>query len=255
MKSKLITILSVLAGIIFLSLLPANGLCGVTLHKQTYRVIPGKGRTQLLQTWVEYYQGNKVAVYQNNAIFITDISTNTLINILPVRRIYAVNDIDEFVKKIEKIAEQIKAQQSQGQAEENTPSQKVTVKKTGKVKNFFGYQAEQVFLYSNGKKVRELWLTDKLPLQKEINVNKALEKRFEIEDIFVALSGSRDIEATPEYKNLFKGGKVSMMTISYISGTEQIERIFKVEIKEIPEHIFKVPEGFKKVPIEQFMQH
>jgi len=253
MRPKISTVISVLAAV-FLLVFAIDGLCGVVLQKQTYMLIPGKGRTRLLQSWTEYAQGNKVAVYQKNAVFITDISTNTLINIIPSRKIYAVNDIDEFIRKIRKIVEQVKAQQ---EFQNNTPSAplNVTVKKTGETKNFLGYPSEHVEIYANNKKVRDLWLTDKLPLKQEINVDKAFEKRSQIEDIFVELSGTKDIEATPEYKALFKGGKVSMMTISYNLGSEEIERVTQVEITQIPLHIFEVPAGFKKVPIEQFMRH
>ena len=232
-----------------------TGFCGITLHKQTYMLIPGKGTTRLLQSWVEYAQGNKVAVYQKNAVFITDIATNTLINIIPSRKIYAVNDIDEFIKKIEKIVAQIKQQQPQGWKKPGGKPLNVVAKKTGKKKNFLGYPAELFEIYSNNVKVRDVWITDKIPLKKEIDVEKAFEKRFKIEDIFVELSGTKDIEATPEYKNLFKGGRVSMMMISYNNGSEEIERVTQVEIAKIPEHIFEVPRGFKKVPIEQFMRH
>jgi len=230
MHSKRLSFLSLLGGIILLTALSATGFCGVIIQKQIYRVIPGKGRTQLLQSWKEYYQDNKVAVYQNNAAFITDISTNKLINIIPSKKIYAVNDIDEFIRKIENIIQQIKAQQPETQNKSDGKPLNIKVKKTGKTKSFLGYKAELFEIYSKGKKARDLWITDKLPLKKEIDANKAYEKRFKIEDIFVELSGNSDIEATPEYKNLLKGGKISMMTISYYNNYEQIERITQVEI-------------------------
>jgi hypothetical protein len=255
MESRPFSLLSSLAGIILFFTLSSNGVCGIVLHKQIYRVIPGRGRTQLLQSWKEYYQDNKVAVYQNNAVFITDISTNKLINIIPSKKIYAVNDIDEFIRKIKNIIQQIKAQQSETLSKSDNKPLNIKVKKTGKTKNFLGYKSELFEIYSNGKKVRDLWITSKLPLKKEIDANKAYEKRFKIEDIFVELSGNSDIEATPEYKNLLKGGKTSIMTISYYTGYEQVERVTQVEIINIAKHIFEVPAGFKKVPIEQFMQH
>ena len=253
MRKKATFILFVSAIVLFLSF-AAEGICGLVLKKQTYLLIPGKGRTRLLQSWTEYAQDNKVAVYQKNAVFITDISTNTLINIVPSRKIYAVNDIDEFIRKIRNIVAQIKAQQPQAQKNTDNAPMNVTVKRTGKKKSFLGYMSEQVELYVNNKKAMVLWITDKLPLKKEIDVNKAFEKRFQIEDIFVELSGTKDIESTKEYKELFKGGKVSMMTITYADGTEEIERVTQVEITKIPKHIFEVPKGFKKVPIEQFMR-
>ena len=62
MRPKISTVISVLAAV-FLLFFAIDGLCGVVLQKQTYMLIPGKGRTRLLQSWTEYAQGNKVAVY------------------------------------------------------------------------------------------------------------------------------------------------------------------------------------------------
>ncbi|GEM_PF-2030676 len=240
---------------LFIGVSCLQGICGVVLKKQTYTVIPGKGSTPPTQVWIEYAQNNKVAVYQRDAVFITDIGTNTLINIVPSRKIYAINDIDAFIRKIRKIVAQIKAQQPPERKKSQGSPLKVTVKKTGKTKSFLGYPSKQVILYANNKKAKELWITDKIPLKKEIDIDKAFKKRFQIEDIFVDLSGTKDIEATDEYKNLFRGGWVSMMTITYNAGTEDIERVTQVQITKIAEKIFEVPKGFKKVSIEEFMRH
>ncbi len=235
--------------------LPVYGKCGIILKKQSSRLIPGRGKTQVLQTWLEYYQDNKVAVYQRNAIFITDIGSNTLINILPTRRIYAVNSVDDFVQRIEKIVQQIKAQKLFGEKKAPQAPLKVQIKETGKSKKILGYPSQEAEIYVNGKKVEVMWYTERLPLKDEIDVEKAREKKTKIESIFEELSGEKDFEQSKEYQNFMKGQKVPLLTITYNMGTEEIERVVDIKITSIPQRIFQVPEGYKKVPIEQFMRH
>ncbi len=247
--------LAIFVATLFWAFLSSSALCGVILHKQSYRLIPGKGGTQALKEWAEYYQGNKVAVYQNNAIFVTDMGTDTLINILPSRKIYAVNSFGNFIKRIQNIVNQIRSQPQYREPPPAKSSLKVKIKKTGKTKKILGYFSEQYMVFSNGKRVRELWLTVKLPLAKEADVDKEREEKARIEEVIAPLAGSRDVELTQEYQNLLKGGKVPMVITSYIDGTEEVERIVRVEIVAISKEVFEVPKGYKKVPIERFMQH
>lgn len=247
--------LTILATTLFLALLSPSAISGIILHKQSYSLIPGKGGTQVLQTWAEYYQDNRVAVYQNNAVFITDVGTDTLINILPSRKIYAVNSFGDFIKRIQNIVNQINSQSMYKGNQSLKAPLKIKVKKTDKSKKILGYFSEQYEVFSNGKKLRELWLTDKLPLSKEVDIDKARGKKAQIEEVIAPIIGSRDVELTKSYQNLLKGGKVPMMITSFNDGTEVVERIIRVENVTISQDVFKVPKGYKKVPIEQFMRH
>jgi len=255
MKGIKISILLIFIGVLFLSSLSSSAICGIILHKQSYQLIPGKGGAHMLQTWTEYYQDNMVAVYQNNAIFITNIGSDTLINILPSRKIYAVNSIGDFMKRIQNIMQQIKAQQLYKQNKSGNKLSKIRIKKGGETKNILGYPSKKIEIYENDKKVRELWITDKLPLRKEVDIDKAREKKFQIEKLLTPISGTKDVELSPEYQNLLKGGKIPMIITTFSNGVEEIERVNQVEIVSIPKHIFEVPKEYKKVPIEKFMQH
>ncbi len=246
---------SAVAGIFCLASFIPSAWSGTIITRQSYRVVSSSGETQPLETWKEYYQANKVAVYQGNAAFIIDIGRATLINILPSRGLYAVNTVQDFITRINRLVKQIKAQPMFKDTDKSCKSVKVTVKDTGVKKKILGYQTKKYEIYANGKKKREVWVGRIPSLVKEVDFKKTMKLKFEIENTLAPLSGCKDIDSSLKYRKLFVKGKIPFIIIDFLTGREEVERITTIEVALIPEKIFKVPPGFKKVPIEKFMEH
>ncbi len=229
---------------------------GVILQKQSYRVVEGGRGSQVLGVWKEYYQGNKIAVYQGNAVFVIDIQKEELINIIPSRQIYAVNTVSDFIRRIKRIVREVQAQPMfQKQTDKSCRSAKISIKRTGKTKKILGYLARRYDVTVNGIKKREVWISRVPPLLKEVDFDKTMALKFRIENILTPLSDCKDIETNPGYRRLFVKGNIPVMVIDSLPGREEIERVTKIEIGPIPPRLFKPPKGFRKVPIETFMQH
>ncbi len=229
--------------------------CGVILYKQIYRVVSGGKGSQLLDTWEEYYQDNKIAVYQRNAIFVIDIKNESLINIIPSRKIYAMNTVQDFISRIKKIIKEVKMQPMFNQNDNSCKSVNVTVKMTGEKRRILGYPSVKYEVYANGVKKREVWIAQIIPLTKEVDFDKTMKLKFRIENILTPLSECKDIETDSKYRKLFVSGNIPMLTIDYLLGRKEVERVVKIEVLPISKKIFEPPEGFRKVPIEKFMQH
>ena len=237
-------------------LFPYSACSGVILQRQTYRVVAGGKGAQILDVWKEYYQDNKVAVYQGDAIFITDIKKETLINIIPSRRIYAFNTVSDFINRIERIIKEVQKQPMfQKQGNKTCKSSKISIKRTGEVKKILGYQARKYNVYVDGEKKREVWISRVPPLIKTVDFDKTMALKFRIENILTPLSDCKDIETNSKYRKLFVQGNIPMMVIDYLPGREEIDRVTKIDVVPIAQKIFEPPKGFKKVPIEAFMQH
>ncbi len=241
--------------VLFLAAFAASAYGGVIITRQSYRVVGGGKGTQILGTWREYYQDNKVAVYQGNAAFIIDIDNSTLTNIILSRSIYAVNTVQDFVDRINRIVKQIKAQPMFEGNDKACKSVKILVKKTDKEKKILGYAAWRYDVYANGEKKREAWVGRIPPLLKEVDFNKAMALKFKIENILAPLSGCKDIDSNPRYRKLFVDGNVPMVIVDYLTGRVEGERITNIQVTPISQKVFAVPKGFKKVPIEKFMVH
>ena len=171
------------------------------------------------------------------------------------RKIYAVNTVQDFINRINRIVRQIKSQPMFKGSDKACKPEKVTVRKTGRKKNILGYLAARYDIYANGKKKREVWVGRIPPLLKEVDFNKAMALKFKIENILSPLSGCKDIDSDPKYRKLFVNGELPMMINNFLTGREEVERIVKIQVAPISKKIFEVPQGFKKVPIEKFMVH
>ena len=242
---------------VFLFVAASQGFCGITLYKQSYRALPGSKVLQSRQLWTEYYQGNKIAVYQSHAVFITDLNSDTLINISLDRKIYSMDPIEGFLEKMQNLVKKVRAQLGKNGNHSKTycKFKGIKITKLGKTKKIAGYSCRLVEVFSNGKKVRDVWVTRKLPVTKEIDLNKAREKERSIKQVFCDLTREDDLDLSPAYQKIFKGGGVAMRIITYDPKGLLTEEITKVVSGTIPDPVFKVPEGCKKVPIEGFMRH
>ena len=242
-----------LAGVLFMT---SSAWAGVILQKQSYRVVEGGKGSQVLEVWKEYYQDGKIAVYQGNAVFIINIQKEELINIIPSRQIYAVNTVSDFIRRIERIVREVQTQPMfREQSDKSCKSVKISIRRTGKTQKILGYQARRYDIFVNGVKKREVWISQVPPLLKEVDFDKTMALKFRIENILTPLSDCKDIESNPGYRRLFVKGKIPVMVIDFLPGREEIERVTKIKMGPIPPRLFEPPKGFKKVPIEAFMQH
>jgi len=254
--SKIVVLVVCIAGI-FLFTTASQAFCGIILHKESYKVIPGSKILQSRQLWTEYYQGNKIAVHQSHAVFITDLNSDVLINISPVRKIYSVDMTEDFLKKMQNLVRQIRKQLEKSGKHLSTycKFKNLIIKKTGKTKKIAGYSCNLIEILSGKNKIRDIWVTSKIPVAKEIDVKKALDKKRDIKQVFCDLTQEDDLDLSPAYQKIFRDGRVAMAIVTYNPRDTLTEKITKVEVVAIPESIFKAPESYKKVPIEAFMQH
>jgi hypothetical protein len=175
---------------IFLLAAGSRGVCGITLYKQSYRILPGSKVLQSRQLWTEYYQGNSIAVYQRHAVFITDLNADILINISPDRKIYSTDSIESFLKKMQNLVEKVRERLGKNKNSSKTycKFKRIKIKKPGESKKIAGYMCRLIEVFSEGEKIRDIWVARKFPVAKEIDLNKARETDRSIKQVFCDLT-------------------------------------------------------------------
>jgi hypothetical protein len=126
---------------------------------------------------------------------------------------------------------------------------KVEVKKTSETTTIAGYPTRKYQVWVNGELKEELWISTKIKLIDEFDLNK-------LEKLTEAMSGpeaEESYESSPDYMQLMEIG-TPMKTISYHEGGSWITETKTIEKKQIPNSEFEVPKGYRKLSLFELQQ-
>jgi len=127
---------------------------------------------------------------------------------------------------------------------------KVEIKKMSDKGMVAGYPVQKFQVYSDGEHKEDLWVTSKISIKDELDLNKLAEFMEEIKTPGVEEAA---YSYTSEYIRVMEQG-FPLKTVKYTIAGEDVSEASKVEKKRIPASEFAPPEGYKKVEMEDMMK-
>jgi hypothetical protein len=238
-----------------------------------------KGSSQKLKGTI-YMQDNKVKFFDEEGQFsaIFNLETGEAIQIDNTSKTYSSTQAKDYYQYYVEYALKMKnAMQQQlaellpdkrAQAEEMMKRQgielpgsnpipvKITLKKTDDTDNIAGYKSVKYEVYRNGKLNEEIWTSNEVGFEAEVEMRKMSVYLCELRKIEDSLGESSSVskESEKAYIEIFGSG-FPMRTVDYpVSGNSIIEETVKVSRKQIDTSEFRPPAGYTKVPLEDMLQ-
>ncbi len=261
---------------IFLALILFTGplYAGIVMEQVRYELkTPDKKDKGLL-----LIQDNKMLFKDttNNVSTLFDFDRDQMIVLDHNNQTFTVIDPDAFVKAVEdytKKAEEMR----QKHIESLPPEQREMVEKmikereqeSGKdsigkivisIKNsevseeISGYKASKYEVFHNNKLNEELWLTNDLNLQDELDLKKMSNLMTEFKKVNKRL-GDDTVVNEDAFINLFASGGFPLKTVDRSFGeTVYIEEVVDVKKEDIPKDNFKLPSGYKERSVNELLK-
>lgn len=248
---------------------------GLIMEQERYE----KGSSEKLKGTI-YMQDNKVKFFDQEGQFsaIFNLETGEMIQIDNTSRTYTSAQAKDYFKFFKEYALKMKAAMQQqlaelppdqrAQAEESMRRQgielpgsnprfvNIELKKTGDSKKIAGYESVKYEVYRNGKLDEEIWTSNQVGFENEIDMNKMTEYMSELRKIEESLGGASSVskESEQAYIEIFRSG-FPMRTTDYpTAGSSIVEEVVKVSRKQIDPSEFRAPSGYTKVPLEGMLQ-
>jgi len=130
----------------------------------------------------------------------------------------------------------------------------ISIKNSGVSENISGYKASKYEVFHNDKLNEELWLTNDLNIQKELDLKKMSNLMTEFKKVNKRL-GSDTVVNEDAFINLFANGGFPLKTVDRSFGeTVYIEEVVDIRKEDIPEDNFKLPSGYKEKSVNELLK-
>ncbi|MDT8284551.1 MAG: hypothetical protein RQ767_03420 [Thermovirgaceae bacterium] len=141
------------------------------------------------------------------------------------------------------------------QMNESKPKPNVTVKKVGKGEPLAGFETTRYEVINNGQLERTVWMAEDARFRKFVSAfwgqaADGLKKMGRCEDLGMR---SEEVDTSPAYLDLMKGGWLMMEEgVDEDSMAGESAPVEELTEEDLPASTFQVPQGFRKVPLDQF---
>jgi hypothetical protein len=130
----------------------------------------------------------------------------------------------------------------------------ISIKNSGVSENISGYKASKYEVFHNDKLNEELWLTNDLNIQKELDLKKMSNLMTEFKKVNKRL-GNDTVVNEDAFINLFANGGFPLKTVDRSFGeTVYIEEVVDIRKEDIPEDNFKLPSGYKEKSVNELLK-
>jgi hypothetical protein len=148
---------------------------------------------------------------------------------------------------------------------ENMPKPVVSIKKTGSSDVIAGHKTDKYTVNVDGDKYQDIWIASDISMDDEMKklgldkfnlITKRMDKCMESSEGDIGMMA--DPLESPEYKKLSEKGFV-MREVYYTGGFsgpggDEKTEVVRLEKKSISAPDFKIPAGYKKVPVKELFQ-
>ena len=228
------------------------------------------------------------AEYNNegaNFAYIIDANKDLISMVDKNRKIYGSGTADEYCKATKAfgremqeqalaglppeqrkmIEEQMKQLQQKSAPIENMPKPVVSIKKTGSNDVIAEHKTDKYTVNVDGDKYQEIWIASDISIDDEMKKLRLDKFHLMMNRMDKCMNPSEEVMGmmadpldSPEYKKLTEKGFV-MREVYYtggFSGPESQERkeVVRIEKKSISASEFKIPAGYKKVPVKELFK-
>ncbi len=156
-------------------------------------------------------------------------------------------------------------QQSKSAPIENMPKPVVSIKKTGSSDVIAGHKTDKYTVNVDGDKYQEIWIASDISIDDEMKKLRLDKFHLMMNRMDKCMNASEDAMGmmadpldSPEYKKLTEKGFV-MKEVYYTGGFsghegEARKQVVRIEKKSISASEFKIPAGYKKVPVKELFK-
>ncbi|MGI9534100.1 MAG: DUF4412 domain-containing protein [Thermodesulfobacteriota bacterium] len=212
----------------------------------------------------------------NNVSTLFDFDKDQMIVLDHNKKTYTVIDPKEFVKAVEEytvkmeeyrkkhlenlppeqrelVEKMIKEREAESGLQRNTKIV-ISVKNTEQTEKIAGYTSKKYDVMYNENLNEEIWLTNDLNIQKELDINKMSSLMNEFKKVNKRL-GDNSVKNEDAFINLFKEGGFPMKTIDHSFGESvYVEEVVDVNQKDIPVTEFDLPKGYEERTVQSLLQ-
>jgi hypothetical protein len=139
---------------------------------------------------------------------------------------------------------------------DTTAPKKITLKKTDATETIAGYKSKKYEIYEDGKISEEIWISNEIKFEDELDMKKMASYMSEIKKISerAGLQYSGLDEQERIFKEIYESG-FPTRSVDYSSdNTVYIEEIVKVNEAELSDSEFQPPAGYKKITLQEMIQ-
>ncbi len=246
---------------------------GIVMEQVRYELkSPGKKDKGLL-----LIQDNKMLFKDttNNVSTLFDFNKDQMIVLDHNSQTFTVIDPKAFVKAVEEYTKK-KEEMRQKHLESLPPEQRemvekmikqrelesgkdssgkivISIKSTDESTIISGYNASKYEVFYNDKLNEELWLTNDLDIQNELELKKMSNLMTEFKRINKRL-GDNTVVNKDAFIKLFANGGFPLKTVDHSFGeTVYIEEVVDIKKQDIPKDDFKLPSGYKEKSVKELL--
>ncbi|HEU4370218.1 MAG TPA: DUF4412 domain-containing protein [Methylomirabilota bacterium] len=132
------------------------------------------------------------------------------------------------------------------------PAPRVTIERTGETQTIAGLPTRKYRVLADGKLYEELWLTTEAALLRELDLERAPDTFGRVFACMVGGGGER-VEATNEYRQVYAQGWPLKAVYHGEGGGAARLVVTRVEQRDVPEHEFTPPAGFRPAPLAELL--
>ncbi len=256
--------------------LSEKAFSGVIIEQVSYNKgdsIKKKGKIFIKDNKIKFVEepnGQGVAIF--------DLNTGEMIQIDNERKRYVVASPEDYFKFVQDITNKMKTElenqlsqlppEQRAQAEEMMKSQAIalpgqekkarnmTLKKTDLSETIAGYKSSKYEIYEDGKLSEEIWISNDIGFDNELDMKKMANYMSEIKKISEKAGAGQSNwdEEEKIFKEVYESG-FPTRSVDYSSGGKvYIEEIVKVNKADISDSEFEAPVGYSKVTLQEMIQ-
>lgn len=256
--------------------LSEKAFSGVIIEQVSYNKgdsIKKKGKIFIKDNKIKFVEepnGQGVAIF--------DLNTGEMIQIDNERKRYVVANPEDYFKFVQDITNKMKTElenqlsqlppEQRAQAEEMMKSQAIalpgqekkarnmTLKKTDLSETIAGYKSSKYEIYEDGKLSEEIWISNDIGFDNELDMKKMANYMSEIKKISEKAGAGQSNwdEEEKIFKEVYESG-FPTRSVDYSSGGKvYIEEIVKVNKADISDSEFEAPVGYSKVTLQEMIQ-
>ena len=130
----------------------------------------------------------------------------------------------------------------------------ISIKNSEETTEISGYKASRYDVFYNDKLNEELWLTNDLEIQNELELQKMSNLMTEFKKVNKQL-GDDTVVNEEAFINLFANGGFPLKTVDRSFGdTVYVEEVVEIKKQDIPKEEFKLPSGYKEKSVNELLK-
>lgn len=256
--------------------LSEKAFSGVIIEQVSYNKgdsIKKKGKIFIKDNKIKFVEepnGQGVAIF--------DLNTGEMIQIDNEGKRYVVANPEDYFKFVQDITNKMKTElenqlsqlppEQRARAEEMMKSEAIalpgqekkarnmTLKKTDLSETIAGYKSSKYEIYEDGKLSEEIWISNDIGFDNELDMKKMANYMSEIKKISEKAGAGQSNwdEEEKIFKEVYESG-FPTRSVDYSSGGKvYIEEIVKVNKADISDSEFEAPVGYSKVTLQEMIQ-